>query len=130
ELAALVERATAPGRSVTLVQMGGTREVSPGTALVVYRVVQESLTNTLRHTIPPTSSEVRLHWSAERLVLEVVDDGRPRGGSAAPAAGSGIRGMKDRVERLGGGFESGPREGGGWRTRAAFPIGSEEAPDA
>ncbi|MDF2573284.1 MAG: Two component integral rane signal transduction histidine kinase [Agromyces sp.] len=129
ELAELVERATAPGRAVTIVETGTPRATSPGTALVVYRVVQESLTNTLRHTAAPTTSEVRLHWRDDELELEVVDDGTPRTGSSAPAAGSGIRGMKDRVERLGGRLESGPREGGGWRTRATFPIGRGEAPD-
>lgn len=130
ELTALVERATAPGRSVTLVETGESRAVSPGTALVIYRVVQESLTNTLRHTVPPTSSEVRLRWGADELVLEIVDDGTPRPGSSAAAPGSGIRGMRDRVERLGGRLDSGPRDGGGWRTRAAFPTGSVEAADA
>jgi signal transduction histidine kinase len=129
ELVELVERATAPGRAVALVETGTPRATSPGTALVVYRVVQESLTNTLRHTAAPTSSEVRLHWRDDELELEVVDDGTPRTGFSAPAAGSGIRGMKDRVERLGGRLESGPREGGGWRTRATFPIGRGEAPD-
>ncbi|MEV1131546.1 sensor histidine kinase [Agromyces sp. NPDC049794] len=129
ELTALVERATAPGRSVTLVETGESRAVSPGMALVIYRVVQESLTNTLRHTVPPTSSEVRLHWGADELMLEVVDDGTSRPGSSAPAAGSGIRGMRDRVERLGGRLDSGPGNGGGWRTRATFPTGSEEAAD-
>ena len=122
DLAALVERATAPGRLVALVETGEPRAVSPGTALAVYRAVQESLTNTLKHTDPPTRSEVRLEWAADELVLAVVDDGSPRPGASPAAAGSGIRGMRDRVERLGGRFESGPDDGGGWRIRASFPT--------
>ncbi|MGI9822520.1 sensor histidine kinase [Agromyces sp. Marseille-Q5079] len=128
DLAALVERAGAPGRRVALVETGDSRAVSPGTALAVYRAVQESLTNTLKHTDPPTSNEVRLWWAADELVLEIVDDGPPRFGEP-PSAGSGIRGMRDRVERLGGRFESGPLDGGGWRTRAAFRIGEAVSAD-
>ena len=103
--------------------------MSPGTALAVYRAVQESLTNTLKHTDPPTRSEVRLEWAADELVLAVVDDGSPRPGASPAAAGSGIRGMRDRVERLGGRFESGPDDDGGWRIRASFPIEEEVPPD-
>jgi signal transduction histidine kinase len=128
DLTGLVERVGAPGRLVSLVETGDPRAVSPGTELAVYRAVQESLTNTLKHTEPPTSTEVRLRWAADELVLEIVDDG-PRRLGASPAAGSGIRGMRDRVERLGGRFESGPLGGGGWRTRASLPIGAEVSPD-
>lgn len=125
DLAALVERSAAPRRDAAFTQTGIPRTVSPGTALTVYRVVQESLTNTLKHTDPPTSSEVRLAWTADDLVLTVVDDGTPRAGSAAPIApapGRGIRGMRDRVEQAGGRFESGPADHGGWRVAATFPM--------
>ena len=72
--------------------------VSPGTALTVYRVVQESLTNTLKHTEPPTRSEVRLEWGADVLDVTVEDDGggsghapigRPRAVAASAACGIG-----------------------------------------
>jgi signal transduction histidine kinase len=123
DLADLVDRVTATGRSVALIETGAASAVSPGTALTLYRVVQESLTNTLKHTDPPTTSEVRLEWDSDELVLTVVDDGRPRVSSAAlaPAPGRGIRGMRDRVEQAGGRFESGPGEHGGWRVRAIVP---------
>ncbi|WP_136708582.1 histidine kinase [Agromyces sp. H66] len=130
ELTALVEQVMAPGRSAALIETGVSRAVSPGTALVIYRVVQESLTNTLRHTVPPTASEVRLDWGDDELVLEITDDGTPRRGASPTASGSGIRGMQDRVERVGGRLLSGPRDGGGWRTRAVFPYASEVMPDA
>jgi signal transduction histidine kinase len=127
DLAALAERATAPGRHVEFTESGVPHAVSPGTSLTVYRVVQEALTNTLKHTDPPTVSEVRLIWSTDELVLTVVDDGAPHDRSAPPARGRGIRGMRDRVEQAGGRFESGAREGGGWRIRAAFPRSRAEA---
>lgn len=122
DLPALVERSAAPGRQIAYAESGVPRPASPGIALTVYRVVQESLTNTLKHTDPPTMSEVRLAWSPDELVLTVVDDGTPRAGSASTAAGRGIRGMRDRVEQTGGRLESGPQDHGGWRVRAAFPL--------
>jgi signal transduction histidine kinase len=122
DLADLVGRATAPGRSVSFAETGDPRSISPGAALAVYRVVQESLTNTLRHTDPPTKSDVRLEWAPAELVLTVVDDGTPREPSASPTPGRGLRGMRDRVEQAGGRFESGPGEHGGWRVRAAVPT--------
>jgi signal transduction histidine kinase len=124
DLADLVERATAPGRSVSFAETGVPRSISPGAALAVYRVVQESLTNTLRHADPPTTSEVRLEWTPEELVLTVVDDGTPPepSSSPTPTPGRGLRGMRDRVEQAGGRFEAGPGEHGGWRVRAAVPT--------
>jgi signal transduction histidine kinase len=130
DLADLVEHATAPGRSVSFAETGVPRSISPGAALAVYRVVQESLTNTLRHTDPPTKGEVRLEWAPEELVLTVVDDATPRDPSASPTPtpGRGLRGMRDRVEQAGGRFETGPGEHGGWRVRAAVPT-SEKGSD-
>ena len=128
DLPVLVERATAPGRFVALTTTGTPRDVSPGTALTVYRVVQESLTNTVKHAPPPTRSEVRLDWGADELVVTVEDDG-PRPARAAsetaPAPGGGIAGMRERVEQAGGRLESGPAERGGWRVRAIFPLAVE-----
>ena len=124
DLVDLVQRATAPGRSVSVAETGVPGSLSPGAALAVYRVVQESLTNTLRHADPPTRSEIRLEWAPEELALTVVDDGTPREPSASPTPrpGRGIRGMRDRVEQAGGRFESGPGEHGGWRVRATVPT--------
>jgi signal transduction histidine kinase len=129
DLAALVERSAAPGRHVAYTETGVPRAVSPGTALTVYRVVQESLTNTLKHTDPPTMSEVRLAWTPDELVLVVVDDGIPHSRPAPTAPGRGIRGMRDRVEQAGGRLESGPQQHGGWRIRAAFPLPSGATDD-
>ncbi|GAA1771459.1 sensor histidine kinase [Agromyces humatus] len=132
DVAALVERAAGPHRSVVLSSSGAQGPVSPGVALAAYRVIQESLTNTLRHTRPPTSSAVRLTWGDDELTVAVTDDGVPTVPDAAShpgGAGRGIRGMHDRVEHVGGRFESRPREGGGWLTIATFPLTPEESRD-
>lgn len=129
DLRALVEHAAAPGRVVSLTETGTPRPVSPGTALTVYRAVQESLTNTLKHTEPPTRSDVRVDWGADELVVTVDDDGARPAGAADAAPGGGLTGMRDRVERAGGRLASGPAEHGGWRVRATFPLAPEAPGD-
>ncbi|MFF2271364.1 sensor histidine kinase [Agromyces sp. NPDC058136] len=131
-LTRLVEHSRSPGRAVHSRVVGVPAEVRPGVGLAAYRVVQESLTNTIRHAPPPTSSLVRIEWGRE-LTVTVEDDGREEreeglSPSASPApgvvAGRGLRGLRDRVEQLGGGFEAGPRaDAAGWRVVARFPLG-------
>ncbi|MGW9167474.1 sensor histidine kinase [Agromyces sp. NPDC055658] len=136
-IAELVERAQSPGRAVELVVTGTAREVPPGLALTAYRVVQEALTNVLRHASPPTTTRVGLEWGRD-LVVTVDDDGQPiglpirtgasdagAGGSAAAraASGRGIPGMRERVAQLGGSLDAGPRpDGPGWRVVARLPL--------
>jgi signal transduction histidine kinase len=87
--------------------------------------VQESLTNTLKHAHGASSAEVRLHYGADALSLEVVDDGAP----ATPArnGGHGLTGMRERAGAYGGAVEAGPDRHGGWRVRARIPLVAEEA---
>ncbi|GII63881.1 hypothetical protein Skr01_39660 [Sphaerisporangium krabiense] len=95
-------------------------------ALVVYRLVQESLTNVLRHA-GPARCRVAVGIRAEReLVVEVVDDGR---GGAPRAGGHGLAGLEERVILYGGTFSAGPEPGGGFGVRARLPLpgGSGEA---
>lgn len=86
-----------------------------------YRIVQEALTNVMRH-VGPTSASVRITRRDEQVVIEVEDDG-----GAAPAAlvgtgsGNGLRGMRERAAAVGGTCEAGPRDGGGWRVAAVLP---------
>lgn len=94
-----------------------------------FRVVQEALTNTLRHA-GPTAARVRVVRAEDRVVLEVVDDGGPaadplRDSVRDSGAGHGLRGMRERVAALGGSMEAGPRAGGGWRVAASLPVGTE-----
>ncbi|UOQ88386.1 histidine kinase [Agromyces endophyticus] len=123
----LVERSQSPGRDASLVVTGRPVAVRPGVGLAAYRVVQESLTNTLRHTAAPTRTEVRMEWGDE-LVLTVEDDGLAVPVPAAPAqtSGRGLRGMRDRVEQAGGSFEAGHRDDRqGWRVVARLPLDAD-----
>ncbi|MFF2275346.1 sensor histidine kinase [Agromyces sp. NPDC058126] len=124
----LVERSQSPGRTADAVVVGEPAEVRPGVGLAAYRVVQESLTNTIRHAPPPTHSRVRIEWDAAALTVTVDDDGRDVAAARESAPGRGLRGMRDRVEQVGGGFEAGPRtDAPGWRVVARLPVGSEVA---
>ncbi|WP_022894106.1 sensor histidine kinase [Agromyces subbeticus] len=128
DLQHLVARASGAGRTVDFAELGSPHPVSPGVGLTVYRVVQESLTNTLKHTTAPGRSEVHLEWSDRALVVTVDDDGgsgatTPHAPTTSPGGGRGIRGMRDRVEQRGGSLETGPLGvGPGWRTRATLPL--------
>jgi signal transduction histidine kinase len=102
---------------------GDLHDLPPGVELSAYRVVQESLTNVRRHAGPVQKVEVSVQRHDAQLVVEVDDDGR--GASVAPnQTGFGILGMRERVHAYGGELAAGPRNGGGWRVRAVFPVGS------
>jgi signal transduction histidine kinase len=84
----------------------------------VYRVVRESLTNVLRHA-GPTGAVVRVAKDPYEFVVEVTDRGS---GLSSPAEGRGLAGMRAGVAEAGGAFSAGPREGGGFRVVARFPL--------
>jgi signal transduction histidine kinase len=109
------------GLSVRLVVVGEPMPLPSGVELSVYRIVQEALTNTLKHA-DPTNVTVTLAFHDSGLDLEVVDDGTPTGGAAG---GQGIVGMRERVALLGGELETGRREGGGFRVAARLPVGGD-----
>ena len=122
---ALVEDVRASGLDVDLLVEGDPRPMGPGPQLAAYRIVQESLTNVLKHAGPSTRAWVRLHWREDGLELSVLDDGR---GAAAAVAdddghGQGLRGMHERAQLHRGRLEAGPRTGGGWRVHAVLPLG-------
>jgi signal transduction histidine kinase len=116
----LVERMTGTGVPVTVEVTGTPRELPTAVDLAAYRLVQESLTNVLRHA-GPASATVRVAHEADGLTVTVTDTGR---GSAAPAGpvGHGLRGMRERVTALGGTFEAGPGPAGGFRVQGRFPL--------
>jgi signal transduction histidine kinase len=122
----LLEQVRGAGLATRLTCTGTPAPVSPGAQLAVYRLVQEALTNTLKHAHGASSAEVRLHYGADALSLEVVDDGGP---ALTPArnGGHGLTGMRERAGVYGGAVEAGPRRHGGWRVRAHIPIVAEGA---
>jgi signal transduction histidine kinase len=122
DLEVLADRVRAGGVQVALdvdpaAVAGG---VAPAADSVGYLVVQEALTNVLRHS-GATSARVLVRRAGELLEVTVRDDGRGRG-AAAPGPGLGIPGMRSRVVALGGTLEAGPVAGGGFEVRAALPA--------
>ena len=119
-LESLVAQMNQAGLATTLSVAGETRELPPGVDLNAYRIIQESLTNALKHGGPKVRAEVKLNYSDDTLTVDVVDDGR---GAAAPAGdGQGLVGMHERVALLRGSMQAGPRPGGGFRVAAKIPI--------
>jgi signal transduction histidine kinase len=121
----LVDQVRAAGVQVTLTREGVPGAWGPGAGLAVYRIVQEALTNTLKHAGPQASAHVRLGYTATGVDLEVSDDGARR--PARPAAGRadgghGLAGMSQRAASYGGHLEAGPRPGTGWRVRAQLRL--------
>jgi signal transduction histidine kinase len=122
ELDELVASYRAAGLPVRLETIGEPTPLPGGVELSVYRIVQEALTNTLKHS-NPTNATVTLAFRDARLELEVVDDGTPTLGAAT--TGQGLIGMRERVALLDGTLETGPREGGGFRVAAQLPLGGD-----
>jgi signal transduction histidine kinase len=118
DVTALVAGARSAGLAVRLERAGRDVELPPAVSLVGYRVVQEGLTNVVRHA-QATWCDVRIE-TGERLVVSVQDDGRT--GTADEAEGNGLRGMRERVSALGGVLTAGPLPAGGWRVTAELPL--------
>ncbi|MGY1623080.1 sensor histidine kinase [Geodermatophilus sp. SYSU D00965] len=120
----LVEDVRSSGLDVDLLVEGTPRELPAGPQLAAYRIVQESLTNVLKHAGPAGRAWVRLHWRPDALELSVLDDGR--GASAAmvepDGAGQGLLGMSERARLHGGRVDAGPRPGGGFGVHAVLPY--------
>ncbi|MGI5144865.1 sensor histidine kinase [Plantactinospora sp. CA-294935] len=121
QVAALTARLRQTGLTVTLEVTGERRPLPVAVDLAAYRVVQESLTNVLRHA-GTAAATVRIGYLPAEVTVEVVDTGR--GGSAVAGSGDGhgLTGMRERIEALGGVLEVGPRPGGGFRVFAGLPA--------
>ena len=130
DLGALAATMTAAGLPVTVRTTGEPYPVPEDVGLTVYRITQEALTNVLKHA-GPAEAEVHLHYG-ENLELTVTDDGRGAAagltGPAAPGAGRGTTGMRERAAMLGGTFTAGPRAGGGYQVRATLPCQHDSGP--
>ena len=128
DINALVDNVTASGLPVSLEVVGRPREVDGGTGLTIYRVVQEGLTNTMKHGGPDASATVRLEYGAQDLTVYVADDGRgPAGWPGRDATGQGLRGMRERVELHGGNVLVRARPGGGFELKATVPLATAVA---
>src|SRR5829696_5075290 len=122
ELDALVAQAAGAGLEVQVSLEGRPRRLPPAVDLAAYRVVQESLTNVIRHA-RAGRADVTVHHADGRVVVEVTDDGRARPGDRnGNGSGRGILGMRERARALGGSLEAGPRPEGGFRVVASLPV--------
>jgi signal transduction histidine kinase len=140
ELDALVAQAAGAGVEVRVSLEGRPRRLPAAVDLAAYRVVQESLTNVVRHAAA-SRAEVTVTHDDDRVVVEVVDDGNGNGVESASgrqltdsdrqdrrsgrSGGQGILGMRERARALGGSLEAGPRPGGGFRVRASLPVAGQ-----
>jgi signal transduction histidine kinase len=123
QLGALVARAGAAGLPVELRIDGEARDLSPGLDLVAFRVVQEALTNAIKHA-GPARALVRVTFTPGALELEISDTGRGRalGDSDRDATGQGLLGMRERLVLYGGELQTGRARGGGFEVRAHIPL--------
>jgi len=120
-LPALADQVRGAGLEVRLDVDYPEHSLPPGIELSAFRVVQEALTNVLKHA-DASAAEVEIRQAAGRLELCVVDDGSSRAHDGDSGAGRGVAGMRERVQVLGGRFSAGPRPEGGFAIRASIPL--------
>ncbi|MEU5949240.1 sensor histidine kinase [Micromonospora sp. NPDC047465] len=125
ELPALLDRFRAAGLRVRHTVTGEPAPLPAGLELTLYRVVQEGLTNALKHAGVGAAVEVTLDHARDAVVVRVLDDGRGRPPvSPAPSGGHGLVGMRERVSVYDGSLTAGPRLAGGWQVEARLPLPS------
>jgi signal transduction histidine kinase len=134
DLAGLLESARNGGVTVTAGVSGTPRPIPAGVNLSAYRIVQEALSNALRHA-PGAQVQVKLYYGEAALVIEVRNNGCPPGGQSSwgehngtgvsPGGGHGIIGMRERAAMLGGHLTAGPTEQGEFLVTAALPLDND-----
>ncbi len=122
----LVSRAAAAGVEVSLQVRGDRRPLPASVDLAAFRIVQESLTNVVRHA-GATAASVHLAYGDAELEVQIDDDGQGATPRSGAGAGSGIAGMRERAAAVGGVFDAGPRPSGGFRVMARLPISARSA---
>jgi signal transduction histidine kinase len=121
ELDALAASVRAAGLPVNLVISGDQAAAPAAVDVSVYRIVQEALTNILKHA-GAARADVTIGCADGAVTIEITDDGTRKPGSQAPAGGHGLAGMRERVAIFGGELCAGPRPGGGFAVRARLPL--------
>ncbi|MEV7614816.1 sensor histidine kinase [Streptomyces sp. NPDC089799] len=123
DLDGLVENVRGAGLEVTTELAGVRRPLTPGVELTAYRIVQEALSNCLRHA-PGSRVEVGIAYGPHELHLCVANTAPTRQAPPSPGAGHGLLGMRERAGMLGGELAAGPRPGGGYEVTAVLPMDS------
>ena len=117
----LVEQVREAGMPVDLRIQGEPRPIAPGIDLSAYRIVQEALTNALKHA-GPARARVTVRYGVGALEIEIADDGAGDVDEGQPGGGHGLVGMRERVALFGGDLAAGRRRGGGYAVRARLPL--------
>ena len=123
DLDELTTRISAAGVRVSVDVRGSRVSLLPGMDLAAYRVIQEAVTNVVKHA-GAASCQVSVRYSPDELIVQVTDDGRGDPADGRPA-GHGIVGMRERVEMYGGEFRAAPLPGGGFGVTARFPLAAD-----
>jgi signal transduction histidine kinase len=122
QLDMLIEQVRSAGLDTTLEVHGQAPDVPAGVQLAVYRLVQEALTNTLKHGGAGARASVRLRFLPGELRVDVDDDGAGTTAPAPASVGSGLLGMKERIRAYGGHVQAGPRQPEGWTVSARLQL--------
>jgi signal transduction histidine kinase len=126
DLPALVARTREAGLPVTLDVAGDPAPLEPEADLAAYRLVQEALTNTMKHGGPRASSRIEVRWDADAVALTVADTGQGLEGPRGEGSRRGLEGMRERMAAFGGTAEAGPGEAGGFVVRARLPVAARQ----
>jgi signal transduction histidine kinase len=121
QLDGLIDQVRATGLAAELSMTGTTTAMPPGAELTVYRIVQEALTNTLKHAAGPTRVSVVIAGRPDAVTVDVHDDGACRD-TRPDLAGHGLAGMRERAAVYDGAVSAGPDSAGGWRVQARLPL--------
>jgi len=128
QLPELIGDARSAGLAAELTIVGDPRPLSPLVSITVYRVVQEAVTNAIKHAGASASIDARLRYLDSMVEVEVTDSGGlPARGATGQGSGLGIVGMRERLAAVGGTLEAGPRARGGYLVRADIPTASAVA---
>jgi signal transduction histidine kinase len=128
QLDALIEQVRSAGLETTLEVHGQAPDMPAGVQLTVYRLVQEALTNTLKHGGTGARATVRLRYLPGELRVDIDDDGAGATAPTPASVGGGLIGMQERVHAYGGDVQAGPRQPGGWKVSARLRLDGGDAP--
>jgi signal transduction histidine kinase len=128
QLDALIEEVRSAGLQTTLEICGQAPDVPANVQLTVYRLVQEALTNTLKHGGTGARATVRLRYLPGELQVDIDDDGAGATAPAPAGVGGGLIGMQERIHAYGGDVQAGPRQPGGWTVSARLRLDGGDVP--
>jgi len=130
DVPAMVDALRFSGLQVSLVVRGSSAKLAPSVDLSAYRIVQESLTNCIKHGGRNAIVTVTLAWSSQSLTVDVVDDGGTAAAkNTALSTEHGLPGLRERARAVGGHLEAGPDPSGGFRVSATLPVASDTVRD-